>query len=610
MSGAVEQAVEYREVMVFLATAGVAAPVLKRFNISPVLGFLATGALLGPFGLGALADQNRWLNYITITHPEDLRVLGELGVVFLLFAIGLELSWERLRTMRRLIVGLGGVQILGSTALLAGVALALGQPLAAAVAVGAALSLSSTAIVAPILAETRRLNTPPGRAAFAVLLAQDLAVAPLLFAVSFLAAGAMDAAPLETAGRFLMTLLPAAAGVIGLVVVGRLVLRPLMRAVARSDSRELFFALCLFIVIGAGLVAAVSGLSMALGAFIAGLLLAETEFRREVEVTIRPFEGLLLGLFFVSVGVGLDVTQIAARPALVLGLTLGVVAAKTLVVMIGGRLVGLDWRSSLEAGLALGPAGEFAFVILGTALGAGLVAPELGQAALLSATLGMFLIPLLTRIGARWGWRPAHTAETPAEDIPSSPDGHEAPRVIIAGFGRVGALVATMLKAHDVPYLGVDSDARTVAEARRRGEPVFFGDAARPEFLHACGLGNSRALVVTMDSPSKVEDVVRTARAAREDLILIARARDDRHAARLYALGVTDAVPETVEASLQLAENVLVDVGVPMGLVLASVHEQRDVFRKAFQAALPDDGAPRRVRALRSGVRAPRPATE
>lgn len=604
MTTAVEHAADYREVMLFLATAGVAAPILKRFRVSPVLGFLAAGAVLGPFGLGALADEVRWLSYFTIAEPEEIRVLGELGVVFLLFAIGLELSWERLKTMRRLILGLGTVQVLVSAAVIAAVATALGQPLGAAVALGAALSLSSTAIVAPILAESRRLKKPPGRAAFAVLLAQDLAVAPLLFAVTFLAAGALDADPLQTAIRFILTLLPAALAVLGIVVIGRLALRPLLRSVARSDSREMFFACCLFIVIGAGMAAAVSGLSMALGAFIAGLLLAETEFRREVEITIRPFEGLLLGLFFVSVGIGLDVAQIAARPALVLGLTFGVIALKTLVVLAVGRAMGLDRRTALEAGLVLGPAGEFAFVILATALGANMIDPVLGQAALLSATLGMFLVPALARLGRKVGWRP--DAATSAGDFAAAPppEDDEA-RVIIAGYGRVGALVGSMLRAHDVRWLAIDSDPRAVAAARSRGEPVHFGDAARPEFLAACGLKTARALVVTMDAPGKVDEVVAAGRAAREDLVLIARARDDRHAARLYAMGVTDAVPETTEASLQLAENTLVDIGVPMGLVLASVHEQRDVFRRQFQAAMPGGGGDRRVRALRAGARKP-----
>lgn len=610
MTPAIEHAADYREVVLFLATAGVAAPLLKRFRISPVLGFLAAGAVLGPFGLGALADRAPWLAYVTIAEPEQMRVLGELGVVFLLFAIGLELSWERLKRMRRLIVGLGSIQVLASTVLIAAIAVALGQPLAAAVALGAALSLSSTAIVTPVLAESRRLQTPPGRAAFAVLLAQDLAVAPLLFAVTFLAGGGLQGDPLQTGLRFALTLAPAAAAMAAIVFIGRIVLRPMLRSVARSDSRELFFACCLFIVIGTGMAAALSGLSMALGAFIAGLLLAETEFRREVEVTIRPFEGLLLGLFFVSVGVGLDVTQVAARPALILGMTAGIIALKAAVVVIAGRLMGLDRRATLEAGLVLGPAGEFAFVILAAALGAGVVDPAVGQAALLSATLGMFLIPALAKLGRSLGWRAEPEGLPAGPPVIDLPPDDETPRVIIAGYGRVGVLVSSMLKAHDVPWMAIDSDPRAVAAARTRGEPVHFGDAGRADYLAACGLETCRALVVTMDAPAKVDEVVRVARASRQDLVIIARARDDRHAARLYGLGVTDAVPETIEASLQLAENTLVDIGVPMGLVLASVHEQRDVFRRQFQDALSETGTRRRVRALRASRPAgPAPAT-
>jgi CPA2 family monovalent cation:H+ antiporter-2 len=586
----------YKDVVLFLATAGVAAPLVQRLKISPVLGFLGAGAILGPYGLGSLADRFPWLELVTISDADQFRLLGELGVVFLLFSIGLELSWERLRRMRRLVFGLGFLQVaicalgIGFAAWLLGRGAGVG--IGGAAAIGAALALSSTAIVTPVLAETKRLGSAPGRATFSVLLAQDLAVAPLLFAVSFLAGSAAGSTGAQAAVRFGLTLAPAILAVGLLVVIGRLLLRPMMQSVARADSRELFFAASLLIVIGAGLISQVAGLSMALGAFVAGLLLAETEFRREVEVTIEPFRGLLLGLFFVSVGIGLDIGQVLANPLLIVGGALAFFAFKTAVVFGLGLVYGLTRRQALETALVLGPAGEFAFVILGEAMTDGLVPAVVGQGLLVSATLSMFIIPLLAKFGRRLTRR--REAEPLAEPEAMALD--EAPQVIIAGYGRVGRLVANLLKSHDVPFLAIESDAAVVAEQRRDGEPINFGDAARAEFLRRCGLMEARAIVVTMDAPSKVDEVVKAARALRSDLIVIARARDARHAAKLYQLGATDAVPETVEASLQLAENTLVDLGVPMGLVIASIHEKREEYRRMLQESVPEGRPPRAIR--------------
>ncbi len=576
---------EYKDVLLFLATAGVAVPLFQRLKISPVLGFLVAGALLGPYGLGALADQVPALALFTISDPDQIRVLGELGVVFLLFTIGLELSWERLRRLRKLVFGLGFLQIAACASAIGGVALALGVPVAGAVALGAGLALSSTAIVAPVLVARDRLKAPSGRATFATLLAQDLAVAPLLFAVAFVASKS-DGNPLVRLG---LTLLPAVIGMALLIVGGRLLLRPMMRSVARGKSQELFFAACLLVVIASGVAAQLAGLSMALGAFVAGVLLAETEFRKQVEVAVEPFKGLLLGLFFVSVGIGLNVGQLIERPVLVAALTLGSIAVKVALTFALARLFGLKTRPALETALAIGPAGEFAFVILGQDIGGG-VDPALIQAALVSATLSIFAAPFLLRLGEKLAAEPAAKTD-PAQ--PETPPPAVAPRVIVAGYGRVGKLVGGMLGRHDVDWLALDTDVDAVAAARKADAPVWFGDAARADFLNACGLAEARALVITMDAPAQVEEVARMARQLRPDLIVIARARDARHAARLYELGVTDAVPETIESSLQLAENTLVDIGVPMGLVIASIHQRREEYRNLFRDKIEGDREPR-----------------
>ena len=598
---------EYKDLVVFLAAAGVVVPLFSRLKISPVLGFLAAGVLLGPDGLGRLSDSAPWLSWFTINDPTQIAQLSELGVAFLLFMIGLELSWTRLKAMRRLVFGFGMLQVALCTVVLAGGFMLMGQSLAGAAVLGMGLALSSTAVVMPVMAERGRLRGATGRSTFAVLLAQDLAVAPILITVTVLATVAQAGGDLDPSvlGRTLFTLAPAAAGLALTVVLGRLVLRPLFRSVARSRKRtsggqELFVALCLLLVVGAGVAAQAAGLSMSIGALIAGLLIAETEYRREVEINIEPFKGLLLGVFFVGVGIGLDLDAVAADPLGVFGLALGLTVVKAGLIFGLGRLWGLSARTAIETALVLGPAGEFAFVVLNTGMVEGLASPAFTQGVLLSATISMFSVPLMAALGQRLSRRPEATPDLPAEVLaPRALEGG----VLIVGFGRVGRLVGEMLTAHGQSFLAVDSDPTTVAAARREGFDIYYGDAGRAELLTSCGIGTARALVVTMDAPGKVDEVVVAARALRQDLIVIARARDDRHAARLYALGVTDAVPETTEASLQLAENTLIDLGVPMGLVLASIHERRDRFRKLFQEARPDGEAARSPRALRSTLR-------
>lgn len=571
MEGQVEPAA-YKDVVLFLATAGIVVPLFRRWRVSPILGFLGAGVLLGPYGLGALADDFGWLSALTIDNPDQVAQLAEFGVVFLLFMIGLELSWERLRRMRKYVFGLGALQVGVCVAAIAGAARLFGAPLEAAIAIGAALALSSTAIVMPILTEQKRQHAVAGRATFSVLLFQDLAVAPILVALALFGRRAGEA----SASDLFVSFATGALGLLILLVFGRLLLRPMLRSVARAKSEELFVAACLLVVIGAGLVSELTGLSMALGAFIAGLLLAETEYRHEVEVTIEPFKGLLLGLFFVSVGIRLNVPLLVEQPLPIIGAALGLILVNGAVVFGLARLFGLHARRALEAALLLAAGGEFAFVILSEAMGQGLVDRTLGESVLVTVTLSMFAIPLLAAIGLKLGGRQVNPAEPAPE--PDTPQDAE-PRVLIAGYGRVGRLVGEMLRSHEIPWVAAESDPRIVEQARRAGETIFFGDASRPEFLQRCGLADAPALVVTMDNPDGAEAIVATARGLRPTLTIVARARDARHAKRLYDLGATDAVPETVEASLQLSEALLVEIGVPMGLVIASIHERRDAIR-------------------------------
>ena len=603
---------EYKDLLVFLAAAGVMVPLFNRLRISPILGFLAAGVLFGPDGLARLADTAPWLSWLTISDAAQIRSLSELGVAFLLFMIGLELSWERLRSMRRLVFGLGLSQVAICAVALAAVFMLMGQTLASAAVLGMGLALSSTAVVMPVLAERGKLAGATGRATFSILLAQDLSVAPILITVTVLAATVLPGT--TPAGEFdptvlgpaLFTLVPAAVGLALIVILGRLVLRPMFRSVARARARghgqEMFVAASLLVVVGAGLAAQAAGLSMSLGALVAGLLLAETEFRREVELSIEPFKGLLLGVFFVGVGIGLDLDAIAANPAGVFGLAIGLTLLKAGLIYGVARLWGVRNRTAIESALLLGPAGEFAFVILGAGLVEGIASPGFTRTIMLAATISIFSIPLMGLLADRLlRQADASAPDLPAEALePTDADN----KVLIVGFGRVGRLVGEMRAEHGQAYLAVDANAATVARGRKEGADVFYGDAGRADMLRLCGVETARAVIVTMDAPSKVDEVVTAVRALRPDLVLIARARDERHAVRLYQLGATDAVPETTEAALQLAENTLVDLGVPMGLVLASIHERRDRFRTLFQEALPDTaGGPRRVRALRSTTR-------
>jgi monovalent cation:H+ antiporter-2, CPA2 family len=471
---------------------------------------------------------------------------------------------------------------------LAAAAWGLGLSPPAALAIGAALSMSSTAIVIPMLVESKRLHSIAGRASLSVLLFQDIAVAPLLVMTGALSAAGEHG----LAWQLLTTLVPAALVLTALVVFGRLALRPFFHFVAQTKSPEFFMAACLLVVLGDGLAAAASHLSMALGAFVAGLLLAETEYRREIEVTIEPFRGLLLGLYFVSVGAAINPGFIAARPGLILGLAATLVAVKALMLFGLGRAFRLPTHAAAETSLLLGPGGEFGFVMIGAALVGGLIDRTLATALISAVAISMLVIPGLAKLGARIGSAPRAGADARSPEIP--PDS-EASRVIIVGYGRVGALIGDMLDRHAIPFIAVDSNARLTAQARSDGKPVYYGDASRPEYLRLCGLETARAVVVTMDSTAANEAVVETTRRLRPDVTLVARARDAVHARALYALGVTDAVPETIEASLQLSEAVLVDIGVPMGLVIASIHEKRDEFRKLLAVA----GAPERPRSTR-----------
>ena len=584
MSAAIDVNI-YSDVLVVLGTAGLVVPVIRRLGLSPVLGYLAAGALLGPLGLGSLIGIFPALYWVTIVDAQNVASIGDLGVVFLLFLIGLELSYQRLMTMRRLVFGLGGLQVLVSTVLISAAASLAGAAPAVSLILGSCLALSSTAIVIEVLSLQGRMSSGAGRASFAVLLAQDLAVIPILLFVSILAGGTHG----SVITSLLLALLNAGVAVGGIVLVGRLAFRPIFRLVASAASSELFVATTLFVIIAAGVAAALAGLSMALGAFVAGLLLAETEFRKAIETTIEPFKGLLLGLFFFSIGMKIDIRELLYDPLLLCAAVLGLILLKSVVLTGLARLFRQSWPAALETGLLLGPGGEFAFVGIGMATTLGLVTAQVSSFTLTVTAITMALIPALSLLGRTLALKIAKAKPLDPE-LQVRPEGG-SDHAIVIGYGRVGQLVCTMLERHKVTYVAVDSDAYVVPAQRRAGREVYFGNATDADFLAACGIAEAKAVIVSVSAAIDVDAIVARVRAMRPDVVIVSRARDAQHAKHLYSIGVTDAVPETFEASLQLSEAALLGLGQAAGRVIASIHEKRDEFRRELQQAAAPTGA-------------------
>jgi CPA2 family monovalent cation:H+ antiporter-2 len=578
MSAAADLAT-YKDALLVLGTAGVIVPLLHRYGVSTVLAFLLTGAFLSPGALGALTGYIPALSWLTITDPERLSKFAEWGVVFLLFLVGLELSFERLSTMRRLVFGLGASQVIVSAALIGAVAYALGQRPATAIVIGTALCLSSTAVVIEVLAAQKRLSTSVGRTSFSILLFQDLAVVPILLLLSTLEPGSK----VPLAVGIATAVVQAVAALLIIVAVGRFLLQPLFRLVAQTGNNDLFIAATLFVAVGTSFVTAAAGLSMALGAFVAGLLLAETEYRRAVQTTIEPIKSLLLGVFFFSIGSSLDLKSLISDPFVILALSGGLIALQAVVIYVLARLFGISRPTAIETAALLAPCGEFAFVILTIALGYGLITRDLTTILLTSVALTMALIPALARLGRWLATRNTPVAVDPALAVMPASDTNV--KALVVGYGRVGQLIGDMLAEHGVSYIAVDREPRLVANARRDGKPVYFGDVRQLDFLKNCGLDTAKAAIITIRTQSEIDAIVQALRTSYPKLIIVVRAKDANHARHLYEIGVTDAVPETIEASLQLSEAALVGLGVPTGLVIASIHEKRDVFRAGLQGA-------------------------
>jgi CPA2 family monovalent cation:H+ antiporter-2 len=568
-----------REILLFLALAGILIPILQRLRINQVLGFLAVGTLLGPFGLGLLAPQVPILGYLTFPSGEGISMLAELGVMFLMFMIGLELSAARLWAMRHWVFGAGTAQVVASALLIGGAAWLAGQPPVAAMILGLVLSLSSTAVVMQLLGEQQATGTRVGQAAFSILMLQDLAVVPILILIGALGGGGTEGVLMLALGA----MLKAAIAISLIYLAGGRVIHPLFRAFARHRQPDVFMALILLSTFGIAGLSAMFGLSMALGALIAGLLLAETEFKHEVELMVEPFKGLLMGLFFMTVGMSMDPRQVVQAPLWLASVVVGLVLVKALVVTLLFKAGRLSWGRAVEGGLLLGQGGEFAFIVIGYAITSKLLDAQLGGRVMLAVGLSLFLTPMLARaghaIGERWESKEReHAAQLDEQALDA-----ERGRIIIAGFGRVGQQLAKLLAAQGIPYVAFENNAKMVSKLHAQGVPVFFGNASRPELLRRAHADEAPAIVLTMDHPGSAMQAVRGIRREFPHVQLFVRSRDEKHARALKQAGASVVVPETLEASLQLSAFVLEAMGLEERLVDHIVDTERSEFAAALE---------------------------
>ncbi|MDE2412686.1 MAG: cation:proton antiporter [Sphingomonadales bacterium] len=561
------------DALVILGAAGIVIPLFARFRITPVIGFILVGILVGPSGLGAFVDRIPWLGYVTITDVHRLEPFAEFGIIMLLFTVGLELSFARLWDMRRQVFGLGALELICCAVLIALGLIVLGNSPATGLALGLALALSSTALVLRIVDP----NRPVGRAALAMLLFEDIALIPIIFLLGAMGRGSEA----QSSGELVNVMVKGALVIGALLVAGRFLFPRLFAQAARTKSPELFLAASLLVVIVASGATGAVGLSPIVGALIAGLLIAETEYHEEVEGMTKPFEGLALGVFLITVGMGLDLRFLFANVGSILLATAAILVIKALVTGALLRMMGARRGTSTEAGILMASPSETTLIVLGAAISARLITRDAAQFWQIVTALGMTITPALAWLGRRL----ARRVDRGARLDPA--DGDDRARTILIGFDRVGRLVADMLRRHDQPFVAIDLDNDQVIRGQQEGWPVVFGDAMRDATLDKLGIGQAKAVVLTMDEPVLAQRLVKRLRARFPDLPILARARDARHAAALYRVGASTAVPQTLESSLQLSEAVLVDVGVPMGFVIASIHEKRDEYR----ALIKEEGA-------------------
>ncbi|KQO81228.1 monovalent cation:proton antiporter-2 (CPA2) family protein [Rhizobium sp. Leaf262] len=548
------------QVVVLLAAGVVAAPLFKRIGLGSVLGYLAAGLVIGPFGFGAFSD------------PQAIIHIAELGVVMFLFIIGLEMQPSRLWSMRKDIFGLGALQVLTCMAGLTMIGLALGFSLIPSFVAGTGFVLTSTAIVMQMLQERNSMSTLKGQRIIAILLFEDLAIVPLLVLVAFLGAGGETVTLTERMTSIGIAL----AAIVALIVAGRYLLNPFFRLLASSGAREVMTAAALLVVLGSALLMQVSGLSMAMGAFLAGVLLSESSFRHQLEADIEPFRGILLGLFFLGVGMAIDLTVIAANWQLVLMSVVAYMVVKALLIYAVARVLGTCQRESIERAVLMAQGGEFAFVLYSAAAAVGILDAEANAVLTATIIISMILTPLMVIAHDRI--MPKKLPDTDDLELPEDVEGS----ILMIGFGRFGQIVSQPLLARGYTLSLVDKDADFVRDASGFGFKVYYGDGSRAEILHAAGAGSARAVLICVDDK---EAAIRIAEIVKHEFPLVpvlARAYDRGHALDLLKAGVDYQIRETYESALNFSEKVLTAVGEDTDLAERLIEEFRDVDKERF----------------------------
>lgn len=531
------------DILALLLATVVVVPIFHAIRLGAILGYLTAGAILGPWGLGV------------ITEVEEIRHLGEFGVIFLLFVLGIELKPDKLWQMRKLVVGLGLAQLLITAAILFGVSIWRGASIDEAIIIGFGLALSSTAFCLNLLAERGGISTVMGRMSFSILLLQDLAVVPLLALISMFAGTEVSA---TESG---MNVLYAITAIVALLLVGRYLLNPILGKIVASQDPEVFIAVAVLLVLGVAWIMELVGLSMALGAFLAGLMLAESHYRHQIEADILPFRGILLGLFFMTVGMGIDFSLLWNNYQAIIGLTFTLMLVKAFVVYTLVRISGTRHDIALQTGVLLSQSGEFGFVMFGFAASSGVLDSRTSQFLALIIALSMILTPFLVKIInilLLKFYIPKTTDDDNINEFVENTHEH----IILAGFGRIGARIGAILSAADVPYIAIEMNQKRVTKAREQGFPVFYGDACNVKVLRSAGANLAKMIVVTLDDPKNVERMVPIMRQDFPGLPIHARAVDRQHCADLISQGVTTAVSETLETSLRLTEEILLGSGV------------------------------------------------
>ena len=531
-------------IVILLCAAVLIVAVCRVLRLSPVIGYLLAGATIGPFGLRVIGDV------------EGTTGIAEFGIIFLLFLIGLELSYERLRSMRKHVFGFGTVQVLITSGLIAALFMGFGGTTAEAIIIGGGLALSSTAIVLQVISEQGETSSQVGRLSLAILILQDMAVIPLLILVSLMGDHNQSIMTMLTD-----VLLKASVGLVGIFIAGYLLLRPMFRFIASLENTELFSATTLLVVLGVSELTSAAGLSPALGAFIAGLLIAETEFKLQVEADILPFKGLFLGLFFMAVGMSLDTSMLYEHFWAIIGITFALMAGKSLIIMALCRLFGFSLSTAIHSGLMLSQGGEFAFILFALAQAHGIINSELEQILLVVVTVSMTLTPVVANLGKKIALAlEKYAISRPETMIEETLDLSQ--HVIISGFGRVGHTVAQLLEVERTNYVAIDIDSLLVSKERKRGAPVYYGDTTRVHVLNALGIQRAKAIIVTHSDTRVALQTITTIRELNRDIPIIARAKNIEKVQRLEAAGANLAIAEMYEVSLQLGGALLKSIGI------------------------------------------------